>query len=290
MTDPARVARRPWRALEPVHGMIYFASEAQDAYARLGITHHRTGYFASRSAAMGPVPADVVVATFFNFYPGLVQRAMNGVWNTVTPARLLEARLEGADAALRRAFGEAIGSTDLAEVAGIARQAAVSACENGVHGRPLFAGHASLPWPDEAHLILWHAQTLLREYRGDGHIAVLTAEGLSGVEALVTHAATNDIPAELLASSRAWPQPEWDAAIERLAARGLVDASGQFTDAGREQRQRIEARTDALSLPAYACLSDDDAERFVQLGRPFSRMVIEAGLLSVDPNRWFTAE
>ena len=101
----------------------------------------------------------------------------------------------------------------------------VAACEDGVHGRPLFAGHASLPWPDEAHLILWHAQTLLREYRGDGHIAVLTAEGLSGVEALVTHAATNDIPSELLASSRAWPQPEWDAAIERLAARGLVDAS-----------------------------------------------------------------
>ncbi len=270
--------------------MIYFAPEAQDAYARLGLTHHRTGYFASRSAAMGPVPADVVVATFFNFYPRLGAEGNERRVGHRHARTVLEARLEGADAALRRAFGEAIGSTDLAEVAGIARQAAVAACEDGVHGRPLFAGHASLPWPDEAHLILWHAQTLLREYRGDGHIAVLTAEGLSGVEALVTHAATNDIPSELLASSRAWPQPEWDAAIERLAARGLVDASGQFTDAGREQRQRIEDRTDALSLPAYAGLSDDDAERFVQLGRPFSRMVIEAGLLSVDPNRWFTAE
>src|SRR5215510_15409578 len=219
-SGPARIARRPWRALEPVHGMIYFASEAQDAYARVGITHHRTAYFASRSAALGPVPAEVVIATFFNFYPGLVEKAMAGVWETVTPAQLLAARLEGADLALRRAFSDKIGSTDLAEVAGIARQAALAACDDGVHGRPLFAGHASLAWPDEPHLILWHAQTLLREYRGDGHVAVLTAEGLSGVEALVTHAATNDIPAELLASSRAWPQPEWDAAVDRLRVRG----------------------------------------------------------------------
>ena len=258
--------------------MVYFAPEAQDAYARIGLTHHRTGYFASRSAAMGAVRAEVVIATFFNFYPPLVDRAMDGVWDTVSPARVLDARYEGADAALRRAFGEAIGSAELVELAGLARGAALAACDE-LAGRPLFAGHAALPWPDEPHLVLWHAQTLLREYRGDGHVALLRADGLSGVEALVTHAATGDLPPFALQSSRAWPDEDWAAAVASLQARGDLDGDGQFTEAGRARRLRIEDQTDVLAVPAYAGLSDDDAERLVQLGRRFSRMVIDAGLL-----------
>ena len=272
--------------------MIYFAPEAQDAYARLGLTHHRTGYFASRSAAMGPVPADVVVATFFNFYPRLRAEGDGrrvGHRHARAGARSAagRGRCRRCDARSERRSAPPTWPRSPASRG----KPRVAACEDGVHGRPLFAGHASLPWPDEPHLILWHAQTLLREYRGDGHIAVLTRRRVCPASKRWSPTRRRTTSRRSCSqSSRAWPQPEWDAAIERLAARGLVDATGQFTDAGREQRQRIEDRTDALSLPAYAGLSDDDAERFVQLGRPFSRMVIEAGLLSVDPNRWFTAE
>jgi hypothetical protein len=283
--DAARLARRPWRALEPIHGMIYFVPEARAAYAGIGVTHHRSGYFASRSAPLGPVPADVVIATFFNFFPGLVRRALAGVWDVTTPAAVLDARLAGADQALRRAFGEATDSSELVELAVLARAAALAACDE-LPGRPLFAAHAALPWPDEPHLVLWHAQTLLREYRGDGHVALLRAEGLSGIEALVVHAATGDVHPQLLQRSRSWPEADWDAAVESLRARGFLDAGRQLTDAGRAHREHVERRTDELATGAYSVLSDDDAEQLVQLGRRFSRLVVDAGLLQIDPQQW----
>ncbi len=137
-----------------------------------------SGYFPSRAAAMGPVGAEVVKATFFNFDPGFVERSMDGAWDTASPAQLLTARLAAADRMIRRLAAATIA--DLAPAADIARAAALVACERP-EGRALFAGHAQLPWPDEPHLVLWHAQTLLREFRGDGHIAALDRAGTERV-------------------------------------------------------------------------------------------------------------
>ena len=183
----------------------------------------------------------MVIATFFNFWPQLVRRSLTGVWDITTPERVLAARLDGADRALRRAFGPEIDAPELSEVAAIARTAALAASEQ-LEGRPLFAGHAALPWPEPPHLVLWHAQSLLREFRGDGHVALLRAEGLSGVEALVVHGATGDVPAAVLQASRAWPQPDWDAAVERLRERGVVDADGQLTAEGRARTRSTSKR------------------------------------------------
>lgn len=281
MTDLAKRARRAWRALEPVHGMIYFAEEAQAAYRAIGIEHHRTSYFSSRAAAFGPVPAEVVIATFFNFNPALVRRAIPKAWEIAAPERLLAARLDGADRALRAAFGDSINTPELADLAKLARTAALAACARPA-GRPLFAAHAALPWPDEPHLIVWHAQTLLREFRGDGHIAMLLSEGLTGIEALVVHGATGDVPPAMLQASRGWPDDDWHRAVEQVRGRGWIDAAGALTDAGRAHRQHVEDRTDVLAAPAYAPLAEDDAERLVQLSRRFSRMVVDAGLLKMS--------
>ena len=140
-------ARRTWRSMEAVHGMIYFTPDAPAAYAAIGITSNRTGYFASRAAAMGAVGAEVVIATFVNFHPGLVRRAMANAWSTATPAQVLEARLAAVNTSLRRAFDDdLLGSDDLAEAAITLREAALVACEHP-EGRPLFAGHAELPLP-----------------------------------------------------------------------------------------------------------------------------------------------
>ncbi|HWE55090.1 MAG TPA: hypothetical protein VG435_06230 [Acidimicrobiales bacterium] len=164
----ALTARKTWRTVEPLHGMIYFAPEADDSYAAIGIKGNRTGYFASRSAAFGAAPAEVVISTFYNFHPGLVRRCIPSAWEQATPADVLGARLEVVDRALERLLGaDALASPEMAEAAGLARTAAEAATDD-VAGRPLFAAHASLPWPQPAHLVLWHAQTLLREYRGDG--------------------------------------------------------------------------------------------------------------------------
>jgi hypothetical protein len=159
----------------------------------------------------------------------------------------------------------------------LARTAAAAATPEG---RPLFAGHASLPWPDEPHLALWHAITLLREYRGDGHIAALVSEDLDGCEALVTHGAAGEIPHSALQASRAWPDDEWDAAVERLRTRGWIDADANFTDLGRERRQAIEDATDRLAVDAWSAIGEDGCARLRELGRPWSKAIVASGELA----------
>lgn len=274
------IARKTWRTAEPLHGMIYFAPEAAEEYARVGLEPHM-GYFASRSAPMGPVPASVVVATFFNFNPRVVEAAVPAAWERAAPSVILEARLTAADRALRRFLGDQIGTPEVEEAAALGRQAAEAATERR-HGRPLFSGHADLDWPDEPHLVLWHAQSLLREYRGDGHVALLAAAGLSPVEALVVHAATGEVPAAALRSTRAWDDASWDEGVESVRARGWLEDGPELrlNDTGRAQRQEIEDRTDALAVHPYSVLGEDRCERLRQLTRPLSKAVVAGGALS----------
>jgi hypothetical protein len=202
------------------------------------------------------------------------------VWQHTTPEAVLRARYTAVDSSLRRAFGaEVLESTELAETAELLRKAA-SVAAGLPEGRPLFAGHAALPWPSEPHLVLWHAQTLLREFRGDGHIAALTVEGLTGVEALISHGASGDVPAAVLQRTRAWSDEAWADAIAGMAARGIVDEAGAFTDAGREQRARIEATTDRLAEAPYAALGDEMCAQLRATGRKLSQLVVDAGLLA----------
>ena len=274
--DPS-LARKTWRTLEPIHGLIYFAPEASEEYEALGLPPAMGGYFASRAAAMGPVPADVVIATFFNFHPPFVRETIPSAWAIASPADILAARFRAADRALRARLGEEVASSsEVEEAAVLARRAAESATQ-WPEGRPLFAGHASLPWPDDPLLVLWHAQTLLREFRGDGHIAAMAAEGVGGVEALILHGATGDVPPATLRSSRRWPKDEWAAGEERLRSRGWLSADGELTDAGRTHRQWVEDRTDVLAARAYEVLGVEGCERLRTLGRPLSKAIVSGG-------------
>lgn len=268
-------ARKTWRTLEPIHGAIYFAAEARDEYGAIGIDDRMTGYFASRSAPMGAVSAEVVIATFFNFDPDLVRRSMDGVWDRVSPAEISDARLRGADRMIRAHAGAFVGTPEIDEAAELARAAAMAACDRP-EGRPLFAGHASLPWPAEPHLVLWHAQSLLREYRGDGHIVALAVEGLDGCEALVTHAAAGDVSADILRATRQRTGDDWLAAEERLRERGWLDPDLAFTELGQERRDWIEARTDELASAPYDAIGIDGCARLRELCRPISRLMMGA--------------
>ncbi len=272
--DPA-VARKMLRTLEPYHGMIYFVPEARRRYEGLGLVGRRMGYFASRSAAMGPVGAEVVIATFFNFHPALVRSAIPEAWHRASPAAVLDARLAAADEALRAMLGDAvIGSDELAEAADLASEAAAGCT---LPGRPLYAAHAGLAWPDEPHLVLWWAQTLLREFRGDGHVAALVAEGVDGAEALVLHerSGAEGLAPGTLRTSRAWPDDEWGAAVARLRARGWADDGDGLTPEGGAARERIEAVTDELAMACWEPLGEDRCRRLRELVRPFSRSIFE---------------
>jgi len=275
------MARKMWRTLEPYHGLIYFAPEAEDEYAALGIIG-RDGYFASRAAALGAVPAEVVIATFFNFSPVLVRRAIPSAWRSASPASIVEARLRAVDAALRRTLGEEVVGPGMTRAAELARVAA-EACAPGA--RVLFAAHASLSWPAEPHLVLWHAVSLLREFRGDGHLAVLIDAGLDGLGALVLHAASGEVPRAVLQSTRGWTDAEWAASASHLLQRGIVDGDGQLTTAGAALREHIEARTDALAMAPWQALGDAGCDDLRGLVRPWSRAIVESGTFGVPPAR-----
>ena len=275
-TATALLARKTWRTLEPLHGAIYFVPEAAEAYARLGITGS-AGYFVSRAAPMGAVPADVVVSTFFNFNPELVQSAIPESWDLAAPADLVAARFEAVDASWHRALGEQVlRSPEMARAAELARTAAEQVGQR-LEGRPLAAAHCDVTWPEAPHLQLWHAQSILREYRGDGHIAQLVVHGLSGPEALVTHAAAGDVPARVLKATRAWPDEAWDAAVDALRGRGWLEPGEElrFTETGARYRQEIEDGTDRLAAAPYVALGDEACAELRALARPWSKVMAE---------------
>ena len=273
----AIVARKMLNTLEPYHGAIYFLPEPQREYEALGVTDQRMGYFGSRAAPMGPVGAEVVIATFYNFAPHLIFGRVPQVWDIVSPAALLDARLKGADAMLRRVIGEDVGSDQMTEAAALARRTAESCT---APGRPLYAGHASLDWPDEPHLVLWHALTLIREFRGDGHVATLVERDVGPCESLVLHAATGQVSRATLQATRDWSDDDWSAAVGRLRSRGWVDADGTFTSEGADAREAIETRTDELALPAWEPLGADDCTKLRALVRPWSRAIVSSGELA----------
>lgn len=286
--DPI-LARKTWRTAEPLHAFIYFVPEADERYVAAGLEPGQMGYFASRGAALGPVSAEVIIATFFNFWPGLVRPVIPKAWSLASPDQLLAARVDAADAALRRGLGdEACESDEMFELGGLLRRAADAACER-LEGRPLFAAHAAQAWPDDPHLVVWWAETLLREFRGDAHIAALVGEGVTAPEALVIHAATGEVPASVLQLTRAWPVADWADAERALEARGWLDLTGTepaLTDLGQAHRQRVEDLTDAGALSAYEALGEDGCDRVRVLARPFSKAVIEAGLLTPDLSKY----
>jgi hypothetical protein len=162
----------------------------------------------------------------------------------------------------------------MAEAAALAREATTAL---DVVGRPLYAGHAALDWPEPAHLQLFHAQTLLREYRGDGHIAALVLAGLDAVEALVTYVPMGEGMNEAaIRGTRGWPDEAWDAGVARCQERGLLDAERSLTAAGVTLRQEIEDQTDAADVAAYRHLGEDRTERLRSLARPWSKTITAA--------------
>jgi hypothetical protein len=272
----ASLARRLWRVGEPVHAIIYFHPASAAAWADAGIRGFWRGYFATRAAPFGPVGPGPVTATFYNFHPAMVAKALPDVWTMATPEQALAARLTGADAALRDALGADADAADIAPTAD-----ALRAATDGVPlvGRALFAANASLPWPDEPLLALWHGLTLLREHRGDGHNAALLAAGVDGCAAHVLAGAVGGASRGVTQPARGWSDDEWSDASAGLEARGLVDGAGVATDAGRSLHAGIERRTDELATATWANLDDDTLEAVTTTLARLAGRVAGAGVI-----------
>ncbi len=268
--------RRCHHAVSPLHRAMYFAPEPADELAALGLERGSMTYLAGRAAPLGEVGAGTVTATFYNFDHEHVARHIPTAWTIATPEAVLAARLRGADGMLRRLLGaEVLASKEMTEAAELALRA-TEACHR--QARPLYAANAELPVPEEPHLALWHAATLLREHRGDGHLAALLTAGLSGIEALVLHNATGTAPTSaVFMRTRGWSAEQWAAARDGLRERGLLDGAGDLTEAGVALREEAETLTDRLDFAPYAHLGPAATERLTELAGAFTGIVTAAG-------------
>ncbi|MFE5807221.1 hypothetical protein [Streptomyces sp. NPDC056491] len=282
MTLPLLAARRCWHAaINPLHATIYFSPDLAKELAALGVTDPVAVNLAGRAAALGAVGPGTVTAAFYNYRHDLLARHLPAVWDTATPEQVLAARLRAADSTLRRLLGpETVDSPEMAEAADLAVRA-TEGCTR--HARALYAAHADLPVPDAPHLRLWHATTLLREHRGDGHLAALLFAGLDPVEALVSHTATGrGMTTKWIKATRGWEESDLDAATGRLRERGILDADGGLTDEGKAVRERLEADTDRLDAAPYEHLGEQGLARLAELGGGFVTKAVGAGAFPRD--------
>jgi hypothetical protein len=216
----------------------------------------------------------VVHAIFYNFADGEVARHIPRVWDTITPEAAIAARQQGCVAALRRILGNLADAPGVARAAELATKAATSA---PTEGRAMYAALRVLPLPEEPVARLWHATNLLREHRGDGHVAALVTAGIGGTEAHVLHALSVDLPAEKFGRVHHLPAAQLRAVIDGMRARGLIDSSGWLTDAGRETKERIESLTDDLAAPAYDSLEPSELDQLIANLEPLSAALDAVG-------------
>ena len=264
-----------FRLVEPIAVVTYQADEPTEAVMALGLSNPWDAYFAGRAAPLGPhAPAEVVHAIFYNFADGEVARHIPRVWSTVTPEAAIVARQRGSVAALRRILGYLAEAPGVARAAELVTKAALSARTDG---RAMYAAHKRLSRPDEPLALLWHSTNLLREHRGDGHVAALVTAGIGGTEAHVLHALSEGMPAEAFGRVHHLPAAQLTAVVDGMRVRGLVDASGWLTDAGRQTKERIESLTDELAAPPYAALEPSELDQLIADLEPISAALDEVG-------------
>jgi hypothetical protein len=264
VTDAVR-SREMWTLFEPIHAVTYFMPEARSAYEKAGLRGFWRGYFAGRAAPLGAAGPAVVAASFFNFAPAFVARAIPGVWELITPEEALRVRLAGATSALGRLLDGR--EAEAAAAAGLLWRAIG---ELDFSGRVLASADVALPVPGDGLAGLWQAATVLREHRGDGHFAALAAADIDGCEAVVLRCGL-DLRREDMQPVRGWTDEAWDGALSRLAARGWVGADGTLTSAGREAHAAVEHATDRAASRPWARLGPEATAEIAAALTPLAR-------------------
>jgi hypothetical protein len=268
------LARRMFDLVEPIGVIPYSADEPNEAMFALGFTNYWDTYFAGRAAPLGStVPANVVHALFYSFAPGEVARHIPKVWSTTTPEAAITARQEGCVNALRRVLGDLVETPDFARAVELLTRAATSA---PIEGRPMYAALRTLPLPEESVARLFHAASLLREHRGDGHVAALMLEGVGGLEAHVLLALDLGIPATTFGRIHHLPSALLTDLIEKMKDRGLVEDEETFTAAGRQVKDRVEALTDQLAVAPYEVLEPGELDELTAALEPLAQKLLAA--------------
>jgi hypothetical protein len=256
-----------------VHGFVYFAAEAFEEYASIGLPNK--SYFAPRAAPMGPVTAPVVAATFFNFSPDRVGAEIPAAWDFASPSTIQDARLRGVARVLNERVAGVMTSESVAEATAIAGEM----CANlDFSGKPLAAANHAVVLPADPLTALWQLVTVIREWRGDVHVAALTVAGLTAVEALILHGATGEVDPETLRTSRGWSETDWSQTVANLAARGLVNADGTFTNDGQALRSAIETQTNQACVILVDAVGEAKTASLIGHLKPLRKALLASGI------------
>lgn len=257
---------------EPIGANVYFAPEAHANYAKLGLAGYGPAYFCSRGASLGKPSGLVITSAFGVFSPAVVVPSVDEGWSKTTPEALLDARYDGATASLRRLLGEPDGK-QIARAVELLRRG-LEAAEGA--GHPLFSGLKSLPFPEEPIGQLWRVCDMLREHRGDSHIAVWTRAMVQPIEIQLMSELQMSIPLKTYSATRGWTMAQMDAALDGMRAKGWV-AGDAFTADGAAFREQIESDTDTMEVPIADAIGGD-LDELLGILRPWSSAIVKAGI------------
>ncbi|MEL6893012.1 MAG: hypothetical protein AAFP84_15580 [Actinomycetota bacterium] len=268
-------ARAIWQRIETLHAVTYFSPESIDAAKQAGLRGFWMGYFGFRAAPLGPIGPAAIEAAFANFAPAMVRRSLPDAWSFASADALIPVRAEAAATALRSVVPDidaiaAVVNDELARVVAAADPL----------GRVLFAANRDLSPRSDPVEQLWQHCTTLREHRGDGHVATLSAAGVDGCAAHLLHTAEHGTAPEVVFEHRGWSTEDRADAVGRLRDGGLLDADGRLTDVGIELRHSIESATDRSALRPYElALSTPERNGLLSTLTPAATAVVEAGAL-----------
>jgi len=280
VTDPqTALTRRFAKAAEPLHSCAYYAEEI-NRFTEMGYSGWWHAYFAYRSAPMGKATAQQVMDAFYNFAPRMVDKAVPNCWEVMSPSQVRQTQLLLVDRALHRIFGDYKAQRELAYVSEVLK---TSIPELDTKERPLFAAWAGEPWPDSPLLDLWHATTLLREYRFDGHNSALRQAGLSGLGCHLMMAADGRGTPEIIQKIRGWSHEEWKQEAAELRSRGWITSDGQHTPLGRSVRRGVELATDQNAQAIVVNLGDERSGKVLEVLEQVAAFLIET---DVVPGTW----
>jgi hypothetical protein len=272
--DGAQVSSWMLGVLGVLHAPVYRARELRTRLADEGIDTAMGAYLAQRSAPLGAPGPELVSAAFYGFSPAVVAEHIPAVWKLITPGRVQELTLE----AMRELLGRLLAGRE-AEVAELAGLLGPVAADHPVAGRPLAAAWAGVPTTGEPLLDMWLATCVIRESRGDAHIALLVTEDIGPLEShLITQGDRPELR-PMLGSMRGWTASDIEAAALRLRERGLLDAEGSRTDAARRLRSDIERRTDSLTAAPWVAAGEDAVTRIGDLALRLLPPVLTSGTL-----------
>jgi hypothetical protein len=257
---------------EPIGANVYFAPEAFQNYAGLGLSDYGSAYFCSRSASMGKLTGMMVTSAFGVFSPTVVVPAVDKGWSITTREPLLQARYDGATASLRRLLGEP-------DAKSVAR--AVELLQRGLEaadyaGHAIYCGLRSLPFPDDPIGQLWRCCDMVREHRGDSHISVWTKALVQPIEIQLMSELQLGMPLKTYSATRGWTVEQMDAALDGMRAKGWVEGDA-FTPQGRAFRDLIESDTDAMETPIVEAIGGDFDE-LISILRPWAAAIVKVGI------------